>query len=134
MLELVTIRPEYKSENEHGFIVGSEVNVNGVNWTGVVWCGEHREDDPVFFKSAGLLKLVTTNLDADNRREPKTNRFCAKCQKDIHADHKARIVRVFMQDIVVHPSNDLDFPSHDKLLIGMDCARAIGIEWTSPEV
>lgn len=72
----------------------------------------------------------TKDMDPDYRREPKTNRYCVRCQKDIGANQGAR--RVWTPDgqwhMVVHPEDVI----HGDVahLIGSDCAKKIGLEWT----
>lgn len=80
----------------------------------------------------------TTFLDYDARRDPKTNRFCIKCQKDLkpggsyHAVHivggGASILHPADEDLYVDDGGDMNF-----FEVGNDCARQIGLEWCWPK-
>lgn len=69
-------------------------------------------------------------LDYDARREPKTARYCIRCQRDIGTDQPARIIRV-LDAQVLHP-DDAGTAGCD-FLIGLDCAQQIGMEYSRPE-
>lgn len=69
-------------------------------------------------------------LDYDTRREPRTTRFCVRCQRDIGIDHPARIIRV-LDELVLHP--DDAGTCGEEFLIGLDCAHQIGLEYSRPE-
>lgn len=69
-------------------------------------------------------------LDYDARRDPKTGRFCVRCQRDIGPDQPARVVRV-LDERVLHPE-DAGAQGRDCLL-GLDCAQQIGMEYSRPE-
>lgn len=74
----------------------------------------------------------TVELDYDARREPKTKRFCIKCQKDIGPYQPARIIRTVPgEPLMVHPDDAL--PTDETWLVGLDCARKIGMEYSVPE-
>lgn len=76
----------------------------------------------------------TTFLDFDGRPQPKTQRWCVKCQRDIRPEWPAR--RVWMDDrqwaMVVHPEDRHLVPAEnlDAFLLGMDCAKKLGMEWS----
>ena len=71
-------------------------------------------------------------LDHDARREPKTDRFCIKCQKDIKQDQPARVVMLRVSDMyVLHPDDATD--DCERYLVGLDCAKKIGLEFSRPE-
>ena len=77
-------------------------------------------------------------IDYDARRNPRTKRFCVKCQKDLDPGKPVRRVYVTRDMEAVHP-DDLGryLPSDGDLgwwLIGNDCARLLGMEWTAPEI
>lgn len=76
--------------------------------------------------------MRTTFLDYDARREPKTVRYCCKCQKDILPNQVARVVMLRLSDMhVVHPD---DATGECELhLVGLDCAKKIGLEFSKPE-
>jgi hypothetical protein len=76
-------------------------------------------------------------IDYDARRKPRSVRFCVKCQKDL--DPKpVRRVYVTADMVAVHPDDFRQYvPTAGDfgwLLIGNDCARILGTEWTLPEV
>ncbi len=129
MTKLVYVASGWADQN-HGETLADPISVNGTLWTPVMW---HNEEDPMFFKTAGLVEVREKQLDYDSRPEPKTNRYCAKCQKDIHPDSKARIIRVAQEVRIIHPDFTGKFTSWESRLVGMDCARHIGIDWTIPE-
>lgn len=82
----------------------------------------------------------TTFIDGDYRREPKTEVFCARCQKDLKPGQKRRGVHIVDGGaMVLHPDDEAIYnalPAEAKRgdcgcwLVGMDCARQIGMEWT----
>jgi hypothetical protein len=78
-----------------------------------------------------------TNYDA--RRDPKTDHFCCVCQKDLKPGAPFRMVHlVDGGGFVLHPEDEAlysrtgerrgDVGGHP---IGPDCARKLGLEWTS---
>ncbi len=67
-------------------------------------------------------------IEFDARREPKTDTFCACCQRDI----KVPTRWVFLRNgdpYAIHPA-DAD-ASVDRHPIGEDCAKRLGLEWTT---
>lgn len=71
-------------------------------------------------------------LDHDARPKPKTKRYCVKCQKDIKPSARARIVR--LEDVhAIHPDYIVPLIGAD-FLVGMDCARQLGMNFTRPEL
>lgn len=77
----------------------------------------------------------TLELDYDARREPETDRFCIKCQKDLKPGQPARTVYLESgggPSVLVHPE-DIALVPVDSWLLGMDCAKQIGLEWSVPE-
>ena len=84
-------------------------------------------------------------IDFDARRDPKTKRWCIMCQRDLKPNTRTRSIRVL--DIEggpysVHPEDELQFDAEGakietrsyrdlgQCLIGLDCAKAHGLEWT----
>lgn len=72
-------------------------------------------------------------IDPDYRRDPKTKRFCIRCQRDIYDGAKYMLVYIRASGHeAVHPrfaklladSKELGWQP-----IGMDCARIIGLDW-----
>ena len=77
-------------------------------------------------------------IDYDSKPSPRTARSCVRCQKDLDPGKPVRRVYVTRDMEAVHP-DDLGryLPSDGDLgwrLIGNDCARLLGIEWTLPEI
>lgn len=92
--------------------------------------------------------------DPDFRKDPKTDRFCARCQKDIAPGKPYRLVHLLDGGFyVLHPAdealfqggaevrnedgvavdNDTRIGGHGDLgeaIIGPDCARLLGLEWS----
>lgn len=78
----------------------------------------------------------TKFIDPDYRKTPKTDRYCVRCQRDIKPETQARMVHVVESGIsVLHPEDEKlytpDAGDRGLQLIGMDCAAAIGMEWTT---
>lgn len=87
-------------------------------------------------------------IEFDARRDPKTKRWCIMCQKDIKPGAKARFVRfvdigggpyaIHPDDVEYIESGVLALPAnavrHEDQVIGSDCARKLGLEWTIAEV
>lgn len=69
-------------------------------------------------------------LDYDARRTTKTKRYCVRCQRDLKPGQPARVVRV-LEAMVLHPEDA--GTSGEEYLIGMDCAKIIGMEFSRPE-
>lgn len=84
-----------------------------------------------------MLKLLNAfDCDPDFRRDPKTQLFCWRCQKDLKPDQAKRWIHlVDGGNQILHPDSEGDYRSDEAdcgfLPVGMDCARKIGIEWTS---
>jgi hypothetical protein len=77
----------------------------------------------------------TKFLDYDARREPKTDRYCVRCQKDIKQGSVCRSVHIVDGGaMVLHPADEHLYTSNSgdcgSYLIGPDCASILGIEWT----
>lgn len=78
-------------------------------------------------------------MDYDTRRKPKTDRSCVRCQKDIKPDSPVRYVHlVDGGNFILHPEDEAIYAQASRSddlgawLIGMDCARLEGLEWTHP--
>lgn len=81
----------------------------------------------------------TTSLDHDARRDPKTETYCARCQKDLKPGQPRRWVHIVDGGgNVLHPKDEAIFAQpgdHHRgdlycFPVGMDCARKIGLEFT----
>lgn len=86
--------------------------------------------------------MRTKWMDPDFRSVPKTERFCILCQKDLAPGAKHRIVHWEVDRYeAIHP-DDLGGATVEIVerrgrtdavqrgLVGMDCARRLGLEWT----
>lgn len=77
----------------------------------------------------------TKFLDYDARREPKTDRYCVRCQKDLKKGAEFRQIHLVDGGaMILHPEDEAiymsdagDLGTH---LLGMECARIIGMEWS----
>lgn len=74
-------------------------------------------------------------VDYDARPQPKTDRWCCKCQKDLREGQKHRYIYLDDQMCAIHPE---DLPARGALssdfgwnLIGSDCARKVGMEFSA---
>ncbi len=85
-------------------------------------------------------------IDYDARRDPKTDRFSIMCQKDLKPDSKVKAVHMVTgpdgnTPYALHPDDETLWevwnqnPDHDHgtWLLGNDCAKRLGLEWTRPE-
>lgn len=74
--------------------------------------------------------------DYDARRDPKTNLFCARCQKDLRPDQPRRWVHFTPGGgSIIHPADEALYVSDGAdgwYPLGMDCARKTGMEWSAP--
>jgi hypothetical protein len=85
----------------------------------------------------GNEDLRTTFLDFDARRDPKTDVWCARCQKDLKPDQKRyKIHLVNGGPYILHPGDEdkyvPDRGDYGWFLLGADCAAKIGLEWVWP--
>lgn len=85
-----------------------------------------------------VRKPRTKFLDFDARRDPKTNRWCAKCQKDLKPGlqyHAIHLVGGGVQ--ILHPEDEAIYVDDGGDMywfeVGNDCARQIGKEWLWPK-
>lgn len=93
------------------------------------------------------LKLLNAyDCDPDFRRDPKTNLFCWRCQRDLKPEQPKRwihLINDFSQ--IVHPDSEAEYVADDNAYpsrttgkkddcgffpVGLDCAKIIGLEWT----
>lgn len=99
-------------------------------------------------KAIGRSEPRTQPIDYDARRDPKTDRWCVACQKDIAPDARAGIIRlvhvgggcpsaVHADDIGLIEIGILTFADGDNdvgdYVIGLDCAKRLGAGWWRPE-
>lgn len=80
--------------------------------------------------------LRTVFLDYDARRNPRTNHFCVRCQRDLKAGQSYRTVHIVNGGaFVLHPDDEANYVTDSGdcgfFSIGMDCAKIIGMEYTS---
>lgn len=83
--------------------------------------------------------IRTTFLDPDYRKDPKTDLFCCKCQRDIKPESAYRWVHIIDGGMtVLHPESEAEYQSDagDTYFhpIGPDCAKQLGLEWTIKEL
>jgi hypothetical protein len=84
------------------------------------------------------------HIDADFRRQPKTDLHCLNCQRDIAPGTAHREVFYVGGTMILHPddvarmgSSELLGPIDDTVTtgwrpVGNDCARRIGLPWSRP--
>jgi len=77
----------------------------------------------------------TKFVDYDARRNPRTDRHCCMCQRDLRPGQAHRHVYLLADLLALHPG---DFDKREPLasdlgwhLMGMDCARKFGMDWTA---
>lgn len=82
-----------------------------------------------------MTKVRTQCVDYDARPQPKTDVWCCACQRDIKQGRPCRWVyltedmhAVHPGDLIAHGIQVSDLGWHR---IGMDCARKLGLEWTT---
>lgn len=84
------------------------------------------------------MTMRTLQWDPDYRRKPKTDTFCAYCQRDLKPGQRRRWVHIVLGGgSILHPSDprwgdNIEEDAGDLLChpVGVDCARKIGLEWT----
>ncbi len=85
------------------------------------------------------MTIRTAQLDADNRREPKTECYCVRCNKDLKPGQPRRYVAIADSAFaeVIHPDDVVKFlngPDAGGYMgrhpVGMDCAKKIGLNFT----
>lgn len=77
-------------------------------------------------------------LDNDTRPQPKTDRYCVKCQQDLKPTSPARMIHLIYDGapMIVHPEDEAAYElpegaeDYGWQLLGMDCVRSVGIDWT----
>jgi len=81
----------------------------------------------------------TKEFDYDTRRQPKTKDYCAMCQRDMKPNSPRRYVHLVGHGaLVLHPADEDLYDEPQKgddaggHYIGLDCARKLGLEWTTP--
>ncbi|AXQ69848.1 hypothetical protein HOU03_gp420 [Caulobacter phage CcrSC] len=87
-------------------------------------------------------------MEPDYRRDPKSNHFCCRCQKDLKEGQPRRVVHTvgggpyalhpddtdLFAQVEPYPEPHDGWPRHGSdmgwFLIGADCAKMIGLEYT----
>jgi Zn ribbon nucleic-acid-binding protein len=107
-----------------------------------VYCG-HMEPQGV----RAAQPIRTKWMDPDFRRDPKTPHFCVMCQRDLMPGQPHRAVRWELDKLeAIHPADweraATEIPAQrapqigertiEHGLLGMDCARKLGLEWSVP--
>jgi hypothetical protein len=77
----------------------------------------------------------TMFTDPDNRRNPKTSHYCARCHKDLKPGQPFRVIHmVDGGPFALHPEDEALYTNATTDMgcfpVGMDCARRIGLEFT----
>lgn len=90
-----------------------------------------------------LNGIRTTFLDYDARREPKTDEYCIRCQRDLKQGQRRFHVHLVSGGTrVLHPADETLYEARGGLAdpgemgwhpIGADCARLIGMEFCSTQ-
>lgn len=76
--------------------------------------------------------IRTRFLDYDARRDPKTDRYCSLCQRDVSSDRPAHAIWLNVEDMhITHPEDASGKPN---ALLGRCCAKQIGMEWSINEL
>lgn len=70
-------------------------------------------------------------LDPDFRREPKTDFFCCRCQKDLPRTHDLFVYLEHDYAHILHPDDAPSYQHAGKHPIGPECAKKVGAEWTT---
>ncbi len=70
-------------------------------------------------------------FDGDYRRQPKTDRYCTYCQRDIKPNSLTRTVQIVNEHFILHPEDTSTYNGTiQRFIVGADCAQKIGLEWT----
>jgi hypothetical protein len=84
----------------------------------------------------------TKFFDPDYRRYPKTNRYCGVCQRDLKPGQPHRRILYELDTMNAVHGEDWEIATAEITarrtardpvsieLVGMDCARRLGLEWT----
>jgi hypothetical protein len=105
-------------------------------------CKQDKFGQPVRTKNGEPIKIEwkIKDLDPDYRKDPKTDHFCCRCQKDLPLHKKAGMVHLVNGgNWVLHPSQEKEWNwkgnHHEGDLggfpIGPECARILGMEWVN---
>lgn len=79
------------------------------------------------------------DIDGDFRRDPKTHRYCCRCQKDLKPGQKRRLVHLVITCAALHPDDEAAYAAaspaergtdYGWFLIGADCAKIIGLDYS----
>lgn len=81
-----------------------------------------------------MISYRKTYLDPDYRKDPKTDLFCCRCQKDIKTKTH-RVVHLIEGGMwILHPEDEHLYESDNGdcgwFPIGNDCAKQVGLEFT----
>jgi len=85
------------------------------------------------YESNKYKKVRKTFLDPDYRKDPKTDFYCVRCQKDIKPGMRFKMVyKLKNEPLIIHPEdaklcNGIDI---EWVQIGLDCAKKVGLEFT----
>lgn len=91
-----------------------------------------------------MRSIRTKWMDPDFRRHPKTELWCEMCQRDLKPGQPHRVIRWELDKYeAIHPDDwkraAVEIPARRQHayavvqgLIGMDCAKRLGMEWSAP--
>lgn len=84
-----------------------------------------------------MLPARSKFVDYDARPQPKTDRWCCRCQKDLEIGQPHRHVYLDGQMCAIHPEDlqdrGADSEDYGWHLLGLDCAKTLGLEWSTGE-
>lgn len=86
-----------------------------------------------------MTAIRTVFIECNARPEPKTNRYCVVCQKDIKPGRPARVAEWELDTFHAIHVDDLGraraeiIRPMDTGLLGADCAKRLGLEYSRPE-
>jgi hypothetical protein len=84
-----------------------------------------------------VIRLLPVSESGPNfNRRPKTDCFCWRCQKDLKPDQPRRWIHlVDGGSQFLHPESEVVYVTDGGdcgwFPVGMDCAKRIGLEWTT---
>lgn len=87
--------------------------------------------------AAQTAKYRTAYIDCDNRRDPKTDKFCVRCNRDLEPSQDHGLVHLVdggpfalhPEDEEIYSKSGNDRSDLGMFFIGLDCAKKIGLEF-----
>ena len=82
------------------------------------------------------MNYRTIYLNPNYIKEPKTNSYCVRCQKDIKETSRFRMVHLVDGGLqVLHSADESNYVSDQGDLyfhkVGIECAKILGLEYTT---